>query len=180
MTPDPAKVCLGVVVGSKGLRGEVKIKSHTDDPRDVAAYGPVFTDDHRELDIAITAAGKGVVIGKIEGVDTREDAEALRGLNLYVERSALPPPDADLHYQADLIGLQAIRADGGIVGTVLTFHNFGAGDVMEVEKEGGDTILIPFTEAAIAEVDMKGQRVMITPLPGLFDDGDGSESGEVN
>ncbi len=180
MKRDPAQICLGVIVASKGLRGEVKIKSHTENPRDIAAYGPVFTDDGRELDLAITGAGKGVVIGKIKGVDTQEEAEGLRGLNLYVPRSALPPPDADSHYQADLVGLQAVRTDGEIVGTVLTFHNFGAGDVMEVQKNGGDTILIPFTDAAIAKVDMDGRQVLITPLPGLFDDEEASESGEVN
>jgi len=173
------RVCLGLIVGSKGLRGEVKIKSYTDDPQDVAAYGPVSTDDNRTLSLAVTGASKGVVIAKMEGVEDRTQAEALKGLKLYVARSALPPPDAQSLYQVDLIGLRAVRTDGDILGTVTAFHNFGAGDLMEVQAEDGKSVLIPFTEAAISEVDIEGRQILITPLPGLFDDIESADSMET-
>lgn len=179
MESEPARICLGIIVGSKGLRGEVKVKSYTDDPQDVAAYGPVFTDDSRTLTLTVTGSGKGVVIAKVDGVDDRTQAEALKGLKLYVDRSALPPPGADSLYQADLVGLQAERTDGEVLGTVMAFHNFGAGDVMEVKNGGGESVLIPFTEEVIAEVDMTGRRILVTPLPGLFDDGETEDSTEV-
>lgn len=170
MERESEQVCLGLIVGSKGLRGEVKVKSYTDDPQDVAAYGPVSTDDDRTLNLTVTGAGKGVIIANVEGVEDRTQADALKGLRLYVERSALPPPDADSLYQADIVGLKAVRTDGESLGEVVAFHNFGAGDVMEVQAEGRESILIPFTDAAIAEVDIAGQQILITPLPGLFDD----------
>jgi 16S rRNA processing protein RimM len=179
MESKPARVCLGIIVGSKGLRGEVKVKSYTDDPQDVAAYGPVFTDDNRTLTLTATGSGKGVVIAKVDGVDDRTQAEALKGLKLHVDRSALPPPGADSLYQADLVGLQAERTDGESLGTVVAFHNFGAGDVMEVQSDGGESVLIPFTEEAIAEVDMTGHRILVTPMPGLFDDGETDDSTEA-
>ena len=173
MAREPARVCLGVVVASKGLRGEVRVKSYTEDPQDVAAYGPVSTDNGRMLKLTVTGSGKGVVIAKVDGVDDRTQADALKGLNLYVDRGALPPPGADSLYQADLIGLLVERIDGETLGMVTAFHNFGGGDVMEVENAGGQAVLIPFAETAIAEVDVKGRRILVTPLPGLFD-GDGS------
>lgn len=178
MANTPAQICLGVIVGSKGLRGEIRIKSYTEDPQDVAAYGPVVTSDGRTLTLAVTGSGAGVTIAKVDGVNDRTAADALKGLEFFVDRSALPPPGADTLYQADLIGLQAERTDGESLGAVTAFHNYGAGDVMEVKSADGEEVLIPFTEAAIAEVDMAGRRILVTPLPGLFDDGESGDSAE--
>ncbi len=178
MASKPAQICLGVIVGSKGLRGEVRIKSYTEDPQDVAAYGPVTTGDGRLLTLTVTGAAAGAVIARVDGVRDRTAADALKGLDLFVDRSALPPPGADSLYQADLIGLQAERTDGGVLGSVVAFHNYGGGDMMEVKNTDGDEVLIPFTEAAIAEVDMSGRRILVTPLPGLFDDEESDESDE--
>ncbi len=178
MASEPAQICLGLIVGSKGLRGEVRVKSYTEDPQDVAAYGPVFTGDGRTLTLTVTGAAAGVVIAKVDGVTDRTAADALKGLELFVPRSALPPPGTDSLYQADLIGLRAERTDGEVLGTVVAFHNYGGGDVMEVKDAGGEEILIPFTEAAIAEVDMAARRVLVTPLPGLFNDGESDDSAE--
>ena len=180
MANEPTQICLGIVVGAKGLRGEIRVKSYTDDAQDVAAYGPVCTDDGRTLDLAVTGTAKGVVIVKVDGIDDRAQANALKGLKLHVDRSALPPPGADSLYQADLIGLRVERTDGEIAGRVTAFHNFGGGDVLEVEDGNGEAVLLPFTEVAIAEVDIKGRRILVTPLPGLFDDGgiDASDAGD--
>ncbi len=176
MSDDVTKVCLGKIVGAKGLRGEIRVKSFTEYPEDIAAYGPVTTDDGRTLALSVSGTAKGVVVATVEGVEDRTAADALKGLNLFVDRSALPPPGADALYQADLVGLHVERTDGQILGKVTAFHNFGAGDMMEVEKQGGAVVLVPFTEAAIAEVDMDKERILVSPLPGLFDDVEAGES----
>src|SRR5262249_13887530 len=149
---------LGVIVGAKGLRGEVRIKSFTEDPADVAAYGPVSTDDGRKFTLSVTGAAKGAVIAKVKGVADRNAAEALKGLELYVERSALPEAE-DSYYHADLIGLAAVLATGEKLGEVTAVHNFGGGDMIEVRRDGGQNELIPFTATAVAAVDLAAGKV---------------------
>ncbi len=172
MKPTP-RVCLGVIVGAKGLRGEVRIKSFTEDPADVAAYGPVSTGDGRKFTLTVTGAAKGAVIAKVKGVADRDAAEALKGLELYVERKALPEAQG-AYYHADLIGMAAELATGEALGEVSAVHNFGGGDMIEVRRGDGRSELVPFTAGAVATVDVAAGRIVINPLPGLFA-GDGEE-----
>lgn len=166
-----SRVCLGVIVGAKGLRGEVRIKSFTEDPDDVAAYGPVSTADGRSFKIAVVGAAPkaagGVVIATLAGVADRTQAEALKGAELFVERAALPAPTDGEFYHADLIGAVVKLTSGEVLGTVSALHNFGGGDMMEV-GEGRASVLIPLTSEAIAELDVKAGQVVVHPLPGLF------------
>lgn len=175
-----ARVCIGLIVGAKGLRGEVRIKSYTEDPEDVAAYGPVSTDNGRELTLTVSGSGAGVVTAILDEVGDRTEAEALRGQKIYIGRSALPPPGVDSLYQVDLIGLDVELTDGKALGMVVAFHNYGGGDVMEVKGASGEEILVPFTEASIAEVDMMGRRILVIPVPGLFDNGESGVSAEMD
>jgi 16S rRNA processing protein RimM len=168
-----AQVCIGAVVGAKGVRGEVRIKSFTADPRDVGAYGPVTTDDGRTFDIRVTGMAKETVVARLGGVDDRNAAEALKGAQLYVARSELPPPEQGSYYHADLIGMAArlvTETGDEALGKVSAVFNFGAGDMLEVAKDGGETVLVPFSDAAIAGVDIVAGVVRIVPLPGLFGD----------
>ncbi len=169
MNAAPARVCLGVIVGVKGLRGEVRIKSFTERPSDVAAYGPLTTGDGRAFAITITGAAQGAVIGRVKGVADRDAAEALKGVMLYVDRAALPTTDDGSYYHADLIGLAVERTTGEALGKVKAIHNFGGGDMIEVEIAGGQTELVPFTVAVIAGVDVAGGKITVNPLPGLFE-----------
>jgi 16S rRNA processing protein RimM len=162
-----ARICLGVIVGAKGLRGEVRIKSFTEDPHDVGAYGPVTTDDGRTFKVTVVGAAQGVVIAKLAGVADRNGAEALKGVQLYVERSALPAPDEGAFYHADLIGAVVRLTSGDVLGKVSALHNFGGGDMMEV-GEGRGSVLIPLAPDVIAELDVKGGQVVVHPLPGLL------------
>lgn len=163
-----SRVCLGVIVGAKGLKGEVRIKSFTEDPADVGAYGPVAARDGRKFNVTIGRGGKeDVVIAKLSGVADRTQAEALKGVELFVERGALPVPDDGTFYQADLIGAVVKLTSGEVLGTVSALHNFGGGDMMEV-GEGHASVLIPLTPEAIAEFDVKGGQVTVHPLPGLL------------
>jgi len=174
--PASSRVCLGVIVGVKGLQGEVRIKSFTERPADVAAYGPVTTDDGRSFALTVTGAAQGAVTGRLKGVADRNAAEALKGVKLYVARKALPATGDGTYYHADLVGLAVELASGEKLGKVTAVYNFGAGDIIEVTAADGRTELVPFTEAAVAKVDMAGGKVTIHPLPGLFaDDSDATE-----
>jgi 16S rRNA processing protein RimM len=166
-----ARVCLGVIVGVKGLRGELRVKSFTEAPGDVAAYGPLTASDGRTFNLSVVNVLEDVVIATVEGVADRDGAEALKGLELFVDRAVLPQTEGDTYYHADLIGLAVETTAGERVGKVSAFHNFGGGDVMEVTAEGRtDTGFLPFTGDVIAAVDVVGGKVVIVPTPGLFED----------
>jgi 16S rRNA processing protein RimM len=171
-----ARVCLGVIVGAKGLRGEVRIKSFTEDPAAVGAYGPVTTGDGRSFKITVVGAAQGVVIATLAGVADRTQAEALKGTELFVERGSLPAAEAGTFYYADLIGAEVRLASGEVLGRVSALHNFGGGDMMEV-GEGRSSVLIPLTQEAIASLDVAGGQVVVHPIPGLLG-GPSDESGE--
>lgn len=169
-----AHVCLGVVVGVKGLRGEVRIKSFTDAPADVGAYGPVTTADGRAFVVTVRGVKDGVVIASLSGIADRTGAEALKGTELFVERYALPPPEAGMFYHADLIGAVVELTTGEVLGKVAALHNFGGGDMIEV-GEGRASVLIPLTPEVVEAFDVAGGRIAIRPLPGLLDGGSDEE-----
>ena len=162
-----ARLCVGVVVGARGLKGELRIRSFTAQPADVAAYGPVEDESGtRRLRLTVTGQGtgrgRGVVTARAEGVGDRTAAEALAGVRLYVVREAMPATDADEYYHADLLGLRAERADGTEVGRVTGVFDFGGGDLLEIAGKEG-TLLLPFTRAAVPLVDMESGRLVVEP-----------------
>ena len=163
--PMPSKlVCLGVIGAPHGVRGAVRIKSHTDDPAAVASYGPLMDETgERRYRIKVTGAARGALIAEIEGVATRDAAEALRGRRLYLPRETLPEPEADEFYYADLIGLRAELADGTTVGKVCAVRDFGAGDLIEIDRGDGDTVMLRFTKESVPVVDIDGKRLVIEP-----------------
>ena len=164
-------VCVGVITGPHGVRGAVRIKTFTDDPADVAGYGPLADEaGARKLSLRLIGNAKGVVIAKIAGIEDRDKADGLRGLRLYVPRTALPPTQEDEYYHADLIGLDAVLADGAPLGRVRAVHDFGAGDKLEIARAAGQPVMVPFTRAIVPMVDMKAGRLVIDPPPGLLDD----------
>ncbi len=164
--PSPEdRVCIGAISGVRGLKGEVRIKSFTADPDDVAAYGPVSTDGgERSFDIRVTAHAKGQIIARLSGIDDRDAAEALKGERLYVPKSALPEAEDGAYYHADLIGLGVETAAGEKLGIVKAVHNFGAGDVIEITGEGDKGgLMVPFTADAVPEVDIENGRIVVSP-----------------
>ena len=164
-------ICIGAVAGAHGVRGGVRLKSFTDDPEAVAAYGPVSDETGaRRFDLRLTGRAKGVVLAKLSGIETREAAEALKGLRLYVPRTVLPSPGEDEYYHADLIGLAAETADGAAFGDVQAVHDFGAGDLLEVRTTEGAMVLLPFTAAAVPVVDIAAGRVVVDPPAGSLDE----------
>ncbi len=149
----------------------MRIRAHTGDPLDVAAYGPVTADPGgRTLTLEGLREVKGsVVVARVPGVADRNAAETLKGLRLYVLRSALPAPEEEEFYYADLEGLRADLAQGGELGRVRRVVNFGAGDMLEIDRDRG-TVLVPFTQAVVPVVDVAGGRVVVDPPEGLLSD----------
>ena len=156
------RICVGAIAGAHGVKGLVKIKSFTEEPDGVAAYGPLSDEaGEREFTLALAGRAKGLIIARIDGVEDRNAAEALRGTRLYVERAALPPTAEEAYYHTDLIGLEAVGMDGAPVGEVKALYNYGAGDVIEIQRRDKDLLLLPFTKAAVPEVDLEGGRLVV-------------------
>lgn len=165
LSRDGQRVLVGVISGAQGLKGEIRIKSFTADPADLGAYGPL-TDEEGGRVYAIRPVGetRGQIVARVEGIADRAAAEALKGVHLYVSRAAFPAPEEDEYYHVDLVGLSARRlADGAEIGTVKAVYDFGAGDMLEIARADGGTVLIPFTRAAVPEVDLAGGRVVVDP-----------------
>ena len=167
-------VCVGVVTAARGLKGEVRIKSFTAEPANLAAYGPVWDKTgERSFRLRVTGQTKGQVVATVDGVTDRDHAEALKGQKLYVPRDALPEPEDEEYYHVDLVGLRAERADdpsetGGFLGRVRGVHDFGAGSMIEVDGGPAGPLVVPFTRIAVPVVDVAGGRIVIAPLPGLL------------
>src|SRR3954451_19001699 len=170
MTAQDKRVCVGVVTGAHGVRGAVRLKSFTAEPEDVAAYGPLQDErGERHFALRLIGSGKGVLIAAISGIEDRDRAEALRGLRLYLPRSALPPLEEEEYYHADLIGLEAVLADGISIGTVRAVHDFGAGDTLEIERVEAQPVMVPFTRSVVPVVDLDAGRLVVDPPPGLLE-----------
>ena len=162
MSAQEKRVCVGVITGAHGVRGAVRLKSFTAEPQDVAGYGPLEDEKgERRFALRLMGSGNGVLIAAISGIEDRDRAEALRGLRLYLPRAALPPPDEEEYYHADLIGLAAVNAANEPLGRVAAIHNFGAGDIIEIAPPQGPTMLLPFTNAVVPTVDLAAGRVVI-------------------
>jgi 16S rRNA processing protein RimM len=159
-------ILLGTIGAAHGIKGEVRITSHTQEPEAIAGYGPLDT-DRPGLTVTIVAARlqKTVLIARLDGVRDRDAAEKLNGVSLFVERSRLPEhDDEDDFYHADLIGLDA-RLDTGVsIGRVIALHNHGAGDLIELQDErNGDTFLFPFTKAVVPTIRIAEGFLVISP-----------------
>ena len=177
-TPD--RVCLGVIVGARGLKGELKVKTFTQVPEDIAAYGPLEDETGgRRVELTVTGQAKGVMIARVEGVQDRTAADKLKGLRLYVGRDKLPPPDEDEYYHSDLIGLGATAPQGDL-GTVRRVFDFGAGDILEIAGGAFGTVMVPFTRACVPVVDLAEGRIVVDPPEGLLEDAEEEEGQNEN
>ena len=173
------RVCVGRIVAAHGLKGEFSVRSFTADPDAFTAYGPLSVEGRVEpLRLRVVGRKKDALIARADGVANRTAAEALSGTDLFVERAALPKPGEDEFYYADLIGLAADLAEhagdpegtsGPALGWVLAVHEFGAGPVLEIGEDGSATAFVPFSKEAVPQVDLAAGRLIVAPLPGLFD-----------
>jgi 16S rRNA processing protein RimM len=157
-----APICVARIGAAHGVRGAVKLWTFTEDPLAVMRYGPLVTKDGaRSFEVATAREAKGHLVATLKGIATREEAERLNGLELYVAREKLPATDENEYYHADLIGLAAVSAANEPLGRVTAIHNFGAGDIIEIAPPHGATMLLPFTNAVVPTVDLANGRVVV-------------------
>jgi 16S rRNA processing protein RimM len=179
--PEVARVCVGRIAGAHGVRGEVRIASYTDDPHDIASYGPVSDEDGaRHFTIKPVRMAKSHLVARIDGIDDRDAAEALRGVTLYVSRAALPEPEDDEFYWEDLVGLRAETTGGEPLGTVLSVQDYGAGIMLEVGESARLATLVPFTRDIVPSVDLNAGILSIDPPAGLFSAADDDDKLEAD
>ena len=171
-----APICVARIGAAHGVRGAVKLWTFTEDPFAVTAYGPLLTKDGaRQFEVTSAREAKGHLVATLKGISTREEAERLNGIELYVAREKLPDTDEDEYYHADLIGLAAVNAANEPLGKVVAIHNFGAGDIIEIAPPQGPTLLLPFTNAVVPSVDVTGGRVVVE-LPKEIEGDDSSST----
>lgn len=163
-------VCVGAIAGAYGVRGEVRLKSFTAEAEAIADYAPLLTEDgSTSYTLTITRAIKNGLAARLSGVTTKEEADALRGTQLYVPRDRFPEPGDDEYYHADLVGLEVRDTGGTVLGRIKSVQNHGATDLLEVHGPGlKTTVLLPFTREAVPTVDLAGGRVIADPPEGLF------------
>ena len=158
---------MGRIGAAHGVRGDVRIQSFTEDPLALAGYGPLST--NRPGLVIEIASARGVlnngIVARLKGVGSREAAERLNGVELYVDRALLPQPDdEDDFYHADLIGLTAQLEDGTVIGKVAAVPNFGAGDILDVRaSNGAESFLFPFTRAVVPQINVAAGYLVIVP-----------------
>jgi len=181
MTKLDHPVHVGVIGAAQGLRGEVRVKPFTDDPMALADYGVLHSADGRRFEVLDLRFAKTVVVVRFRGVNDRNAAEALKGLELFIDRSSLPDNELEEgeYFHADLEGLEAWDAEGQFWGTVSGVLDFGGGDLLELRDTGKKPVVIPFTLTAVPEVDLDAGRILVDPLAaGLIDTGGDENDGE--
>ena len=164
------RICVGAFAGAFGVHGETRVKSFCAEPEDIATYGPLWTEDgDRSFTLYLTRAVKNGFVAEVDGVETKEDADALKGIRLYADRDALPTLPDDEYYHADLIGLVVADTGGVEIGRVTAVHNHGASDILEIAGPGLKApVLLPFTMANVPTVDLSAGRVVVDPPEGTF------------
>jgi 16S rRNA processing protein RimM len=161
MTPPATgkRVALAAVAGAHGVKGELRLKLFADSVESLARHSRLYVGG-RQLALRHVQDGGKTAIARFEGIADRSAAEALRGQLVEIDRDALPPLEEGEYYHADLIGLSCVDEAGALLGSVVSVENFGAGDLLEVERANGQRSLIPFRDP-IARQD--GQRIILDP-----------------
>src|SRR5437879_9390128 len=158
----PSQICVARIGAAHGVRGGVKLWTFTEDPLAVKTYGPLTTKDGaRQFEVTHAREAKGHLVATLKGIATREEAERLNGVELYIARDKLPATDENEYYHADLIGLAAVTPANEPLGRVIAIHNFGAGDIIEIAPAHGATMLLPFSNAVVPSVDLAAGHVEI-------------------
>ncbi|WP_082167592.1 ribosome maturation factor RimM [Methylobacterium aquaticum] len=170
---DPGFVLLGEFGRAHGLNGEVRLKSYTADPTAIGSYGLLSGADGRVIEIESLRSAAGapdLLIARIAGISSRNGAESLNRLALYVARERLgAPEDEDEFFAADLVGLAVVDRNGSPIGTVRAVPNYGGGDLLEiVPAKGGSPALLPFTKTFVPEIDIAGRQIVVDPPEDLF------------
>jgi 16S rRNA processing protein RimM len=165
MTTPPNLILVARVAGAFGVKGEVRLAAYTVDPMALLAYRDLKRETGAPgLTLTSARPHKGGLVGRAQEVETREEAEALRGLRLYLPREALPATeDEDEFYLVDLIGLAVESPAGEPLGVVRSVQDFGAGDLLEIQPPQGASWWLPFTREAVPQVRLAERRIVAVP-----------------
>jgi 16S rRNA processing protein RimM len=165
------RICVGAIAGAYGVRGEVRVKSFCANPEDIETYRPLTSEDGaRAFHLALIRPMKNGFVARIAEVATKEEADALKGTQLFATRDQLPNLPDDEFYHADLIGLEVFDTGGTALGRVKSVMDHGAGDLLEVQRpNSSETVLLPFTRAAVPTVDLASRRIVADPPEGIFE-----------
>lgn len=171
--PSPSKkVCVAVLAGARGVRGAVRLKLALEEPGTLLALGPLTLEDGAQVTLSDVTVTKNQVSARMEGVTSREQAQALKGTKLYADPSRLPAPAEDEYYYRDLAGLTVLQLGGLVIGRVEAVQDYGAGDLLEIRVDGRkDTVLLPFTEDYVPQVEVAEGFLVIDPPDGWIEDG---------
>ena len=163
-------ICVGAIGGAYGVRGEVRVKSFCAEPEDIETYSPLTSEDGmRSFTLALIRPMKNGFVARIAEVASKEQADALKGTQLFARRDQLPSLPDDEYYYTDLVGLEVFDTGGTSLGHVKSVQNHGASDLLEVHSPGATaTVLLPFTRAAVPTVDLTAGRIVADPPEGLF------------
>ena len=163
-------ICVGAIAGSYGVRGEIRLKSFCAVPEEIEDYAPLLSEDGQtRYALTLTRPVKNGFAARLAGVETKEEADALKGVQLYAPRDRLPSLPNDEYYHADLMGLEVYDIGGTLLGTVKSVQNHGAADLLELQGPAlKGTVLLPFTLAAVPTVDLDQGRIIADPPEGLF------------
>lgn len=166
MTAD--MILVGAFAGAHGVRGDVRVKSFCAQPEDIGDYGPLSGADGTPFLLTVLRTAKSSLIARVEGVRTKDAADALRGTQLFVPRDRLPALPDDEFYHSDLIGLTVLDTGGTELGRVKAVLNHGAADLLEIHRPGASkTVLLPFTRVVVPTVDLTAGRIIADPPDGL-------------
>lgn len=153
------RIALAAVAGAHGVKGELRLKLFSDSVESLARHETLYVGGVVRRLLSIRDSGK-TAVARLDGINDRSAAEALRGALVEIDRSALPPLEEGEYYHADLIGLPAEDGEGNPVGTVAAVENYGAGDLLEIQRGGGKSSLIPFKEGI---ADLQDGRIVLDP-----------------
>ena len=170
----PRRILVGEITGAHGIRGDVLVRTYTENPDAIATYGPL-TDatGQRSFSLRVVRVTSKGIVARVNGIEDRNGAEPLRGTKLYVERARLPKTSGAEFYHADLIGLRALAGDGSVLGNIVSVQNFGAGDLLELKpQDSSETEFIPFEDRWVPSVDLESGTIVINrPAETVDDDG---------
>jgi len=166
------RIIVGVLSGSFGVHGDVRIKSFCADPEAIADYTPLTRADGASITtIVIKGQTKGSLIARVDGITTKEEADSLSGTDIFAQRDQLPNLPDDEFYHTDLVGLMCVDTGGTELGRVKAVQTNGSDDLLEINSPTHkDTVLVPFLKKIVPTVDLASERIVLDPPRGLFDD----------
>ena len=166
MNNNDKKIIIAEITSPHGTKGEVNIVTFTSKPGNIKKYKPIYTEDGTVIEIAQLSVRKNKAVAKLKGIDNRDDAQKLKAKKLLVSRDTLPDnTQKDEFYVSDLIGLKTINQDGEVSGEIISVHNFGAGDIIEIKQtKDKETLFVSFNSKNVPEVNVEeGTAVVIQP-----------------